>query len=205
MGTSWRLVYALSTLVCACAGQAALAARRDDGCGIARETEGHALHVYLGVDRGGRRASLCAGQDLTGADTLWISVEVATDAYVRTIFVTPDGETGELLREDANGLTRVARFQAPRGLMTRSTGDAQFVVVVARNRLHESDPTMAAMLDVIRETGVLVDHEGRLTPPMRAVEGNPEEILLNLGTDSLYADFDDNGVAVLTLTLHSTP
>jgi hypothetical protein len=145
------------------------------------------------------------GHDLTGADTLWLVVEVVSDVYVRTIFVTPDGQTGELLREDMETLTRTARFHAPRGLMTRSPGEAQFVVVASRQPLQQADPTMASMLQVIRETGVLVDPEGRLTPPLHETDANPEEQLLNLGSDSLYADFDAHGVAVLTLTLQATP
>jgi hypothetical protein len=218
MGTPRRLVYALTMLVYACGGATANAPgrdeaatarnpgapRRDDGCGATPAADGHALQVYLEADRGGATRPLCVGHDLTGADTLWLVVEVVSDVYVRTIFVTPDGQTGELLREDAEGLTREARFHAPRGLMTRSSGEAQFVVVASQKPLHHADPTMASM-QVIRETGVLVDHEGRLTPPMHETDANPEEQLLNLGSDSLYADFDAHGVAVLTLTLQATP
>ena len=205
MGIPWRLVGALPLLVCACGGGAALSPRRDDGCGATRAAHGHALQVYLEADRSGQPKPLCVGQELTGADTLWVIVEIATDAYVRAIFITPDGQTGELLRDNASALTRMARFQAPRGLMTRAAGEAQFVVVASRTPLERADPAMASMLQVIHETGVLVDHQGRLTPPMHEAHANPEEALLNLASDSLYADFDAHGVAVLTLTLHATP
>lgn len=205
MGTPWRLVCALSTLACACAGGMALAPRKDDGCAITGNAHGHAIQVYLEADRTGRLTPLCVGHDLTSADALWVTVEIATDAYVRTVFVTPDGQTGELLRQHADDRTRSARFQAPRGLMTRSPGEAEFVVVASRDPLHDADPTMASMLNVIRETGVLVDHEGNLTPPMREADDHTEDQLLNLGSDSLYADFDEHGVAVLTLTLQASP
>ncbi len=205
MGIPWRLVYALPLLVCACGGATALVPRRDDGCGATRAAHGHALQVYLEADRSGRREPLCVGQELTGADTLWVLVEVASDAYVRAIFITPDGQTGELLRENTDDLTRLARFHAPRGLMTRAAGEAQFVVVASRTPLKRADPAMASMLQVIHETGVLVDHQGRLTPPLHEADTNPEEALLNLASDALYADFDAHGVAVLTLTLQATP
>lgn len=161
--------------------------------------------MYLEADRTGRLTPLCVGQDLTSADALWVTVEVGTDAYIRTVFVTPDGQTGELIRQDSEDRTKRARFQAPRGLMTRSPGEAEFVVVASQLPLHEADPTMSAMLRVIRETGVLVDHQGNVTPPMRAADDTTEDQLLNLGSDSLYADFDEHGVAVLTLTLHASP
>ncbi|MFT3921635.1 MAG: hypothetical protein QM778_03785 [Myxococcales bacterium] len=205
MRTRWRLVYALSTLVCACAGSVALVPRKDDGCGVIQADHGHALHVYLAADRTGDKNPLCPGQVLTGADTLWASVEVSVDCYVRMIFVTPDGQTGEVLRTDSGRPVRQAIFQAPRGLLTRASGEAQLVVVASRKSLSASDPAMASMLEVIRETGVLVDEHGRLTPPLRADEGTPEDQLLNLGTRALYADFDEHGVAVLTLSLHTSP
>lgn len=205
MGTPWRLVCVLSTLVPACASGAALAPRRDDGCGVSGNAHGHALQVYLEADRTGTLSPLCVGHNLTSADVLWVTVEIATDAYVRTVFVTPDGQTGELLRQDTETRTRRARFQAPRGLMTRAPGEAEFVVVASRDPLHDADPTMASMLRVIRETGVLVDHEGNLTPPLREPGDDTPEQLLNLGSDSLYADFDEHGVAVLTLTLQASP
>ncbi len=182
-----------------------LAPRRDDGCGVTGNAQGHALQVYLEAARTGGSTPLCVGQNLTSEDVLWVTVEVGTEAYIRTVFVTPDGQTGELIRQNSEQRTRRARFLAPRGLMTRAPGEAEFVVVASQSPLREADPTLSAMLNVIRETGVPVDDEGNVTPPMRAADDATEDQLLNLGSDSLYADFDEHGVAVLTLSLHASP
>lgn len=153
--------------------------------------------------RDGERRPLCNGQDLTQADTLWVTVELDTASFIRMVFVTPDGETGEVVRQDAADLTREAMFRAPRGLMTAASGEAQLVIVASRDALDEADPLLAAMLDAIHETGVLVDRDGSLKRP----ETGPSQAqapLFNVDNEeALAADFDHHGVAVLPISLQT--
>jgi hypothetical protein len=208
MGIRRRLVYALVTLLGGCGGASAStpASPASDPCGDAPGGRGdHTLLVSLAVDREGQRGALCRGQQLTAADTLWVTVDLDTASYVRMVFVTPLGETGEVMRQDAADLTREALFRAPRGLMAHAQGDVQLVIVASRDPLTEVDPMLSSMLDVIRDTGVIVDRDGSLKAVGSGQGMKPEEQLFNIGSGALTADFDGNGVAVLTLSLHTAP
>jgi hypothetical protein len=134
---------------------------------------------------------------------LWVSVEIDTASYVRLVYSTPDGGSGEVVRQDAADLTREALFRAPRGLLSSAPGEVQLVVVASRAPLEESDPALGAMLDVIRETGTLVDRDGSLRPPDEPSGSEPWR--LDFGPQALHADFDERGVALLTVSLHAAP
>ncbi len=163
----------------------------------------HVLHVYLSVMRDGQRRPLCNGQDLTDDDTLWVTAELDTASFIRMVFVTPDGEAGEVIRQDAANLTREAMFRAPRGLMSHGSGEAQLVLVASRDDLNEIDPMLSAMLDVIRDTGILVDRDGSLQRPEGGTAQTSEPLFAVDSTDVLSADFDPHGVAVLPISLQS--
>jgi hypothetical protein len=205
MGNGRRLVCALSALLVACGGAAAPVTSRSQGCGEPYPGDEHSLQVRLAAERAGTRRALCPGHALDGADSLWVSVELASASFVRMVYVAPSGETGELMRQDAADFAREAHFRAPEGLMTAAFGDAQLVIVASRAPLREADPMLASMLDVIHETGVVVERDGTLTPPSRRAAPGPEAQLFNLGNEALFADFDAHGVAVLTLNLRTSP
>lgn len=203
MGNAWRVALGVSALLWGCGGMPAPAPRRDDGCGRSTVGKGHTLQVYFTVDREGQRRPLCRGQDLTDSDTLWVTVELDTASFIRMVFVTPDGQTGEVIRQDAADMTREAMFRSPRGLMTGGTGEGQLVIVASRDLLDEVDPLLAAMLDAIRETGLLVDRDGSLNRKSHAA-AQPEVPMFNVDSEeTLHADFDAQGVAVLPLSLQS--
>jgi hypothetical protein len=179
------------------------APRRPDGCGSS-SGPGHDLELYLLVERNGAREPLCPGEPLSQDDTLWITVELELLAHVRMIYVAPDGQTGELVRQDQADMTRVAIFRAPEGLLAETRGEAQLFVVASREPLDTVDPTLATMLDLIRETGTLVDREGNLHPPT-AEASAPLEILRLDATGDLHSDFDEHGVAMLGVALRARP
>jgi hypothetical protein len=203
--TTRSLVCLLPALCWACAIAQPAALRRDDGCVNSPQRIAHALEVYVSVDRAGQRSPLCPGQPLAGADALWVRVELDTVSYVRMVFVTPDGETGELLRQDLADLTREALFRVPRELISRALGEAELFIVASRAPLEQADPGIAAMFNVIRETGVLVDRDGTLSPPRESTEPPGQGLQLDVATRTFYADFDDKGVALLSLPLRADP
>jgi hypothetical protein len=177
---------------------------RSDGCELPHPQEGHALEVYLAVGQFDGKQTLCPGSPLAASDELWVTVELDVASYVRMVFVAPDGETGELLRQDEADLTRSALFRAPEGLLSRVSGEAQLVVVASRQSLAESDPVMHATLDIIRDTGTLVQRDGSLRPPPPGSEP-AGAVRLDLGQLGLHADFDERGVAMLTIPLRTMP
>jgi hypothetical protein len=209
---SWTLMSWTRSLLCllpalcwACGAAQPAALRRNDGCTGSPQRRARALEVYVEVDRAGQRTPLCPGQPLVGADALWVSVELETASYVRMVFVTPDGETGELLRQDIADLTREALFRAPKDLVSRALGEAELFIVATHVPLEQADPGIAAMFDVIRETGVIVDRDGSIRPPRQDPPQPSEGLRLDVQTHTLYADFDDKGVALLSLPLRAKP
>jgi hypothetical protein len=177
--------------------------RQNDGCSEHTGASAHALEVYLFVERDGVMDSLCPGQPLTSSDALWVGVDLDLASHVRMVFVSPAGESGEVLRQELGGSGEEAVFRAPRGLFTRERGDAQLVIVASRSALAEADPLLASMLDTIRETGVLVDRDGQIVHTAQAA--GPPALPMDLRSQALHADFDERGVALLTLTLHTSP
>lgn len=176
--------------------------RRNDGCSEHAGASAHALEVYLFVERDGVMDSLCPGQPLTSSDALWVGVDLDLASHVRMVFVSPAGESGEVLRQEL-GNGEEAVFRAPRGLFTRERGDAQLVIVASRSALGEADPLLSSMLDTIRETGVLVDSDGQIV--QKGQSAGPPALPMDLRSQALHADFDERGVALLTLTLHTAP
>lgn len=188
-------------LLAACGGPKP-APRHADGCQAVTPEPGHALEVYLSVAREADKRPLCPGMMLTEADALWISVELDTASYVRMVFIAPDGQAGELQRQDEADLTRMAIFRAPEGLLAHAPGEAQLVLVASRDPLETADSSMQLMLDVIRDTGTLVDRDGSLHPPPPGTEPPPDLMHLD-ASKNLFADFDDKGVAMLTISLRT--
>jgi hypothetical protein len=178
---------------------------RTDGCEAPHPQDGHSLEVYLSIYRAEQKQPLCPGQRLSEGDELWVDVELDTASYVRLVYVSPDGEAGELLRQDHADQTRVALFRAPDGLLVRSAGEAQLVIVASREPLSASDPMMDSMLDVIRETGTLVERDGSVRPPPPGAPPPLEGVQLDLGADGLHTDFDERGVAMLMIPLRTGP
>jgi hypothetical protein len=170
-----------------------------------RDERGHLLQVYLSVDRAGARTPLCPGQPLVGANALWVSVELDTASYVRMVFVTPDGETGELMRQDDAELTRQAVFRAPQELIHHAFGEAQLFIAASRIPLHEADPTIGSLFDLIHDTGILVERDGTLRPPPTNSRPAVQQLHLAADTQTLHADFDERGVAMLTVSLRADP
>ena len=177
--------------------------RQDDRCDAVIPEAGHALSVSLSRSRDGQKRPLCAGEALTASDALWISVELATEAHVRLVFIAPDGQAGELLHQEEQELTRSAEFRAPQGLLSHADGEAQLFLVASQQPLAESDATMALMLDLIRDTGTLVDRDGALHPPAQSSAPPPELMKLDI-SENLFADYDDQGMAMLAISLRAT-
>jgi hypothetical protein len=177
---------------------------RSDGCEAPHPGEGHSLEVYLAIKQAGERRAFCPGQRLDSTAELWVTVELDVASHVRMVYVSPDGEAGELLRQDEAYLTRSAMFRAPDGLLVRTPGEAQLVIVASRQPLEESDPVIGSMLDVIRDTGTLVERDGSLRPPPPGTEP-ASGVSLDVGGKGLHADFDENGVAMLMIPLRSAP
>lgn len=178
---------------------------RSDGCESPHPDEGHSLEVYLSVLRGAQKQPLCPGQHLSASDELWVDVELDTASHVRLVFVAPDGEAGELLRQDEADLTRVALFRAPEGLLAHAAGEAQLVIVASREPLSSSDPMMGSIFDLIREQGTLVERDGSVRPPPPGAGPSLEGVSLDLGPEGLHADFDARGLAMLTIPLRAAP
>jgi hypothetical protein len=88
--------------------------------------------------------------------------------------------------------------------VSAASGDVQLVVVASLVPLEEADPTLAAMLDVIHDTGAR-SSDGVPVPAVATSGPQPEAKLLSLGAGDLAADFDAHGVAVLTVTLETAP
>lgn len=178
--------------------------RHADGCGKPLEQTPHDLQAYLSVERDGKRLPLCPGQDLHSTEWLWVTVEIDAPSYVRMIFTNADGEAGVVQRLDATGMTREANFRAPPGVLGTGDGDAQLMVVASLSPLVEADPMVHALLEAIRETGNVVDADGHLRPPPPGAE--PAAIPMELGgpTRGLFADFDERGVAMLPVLLHTS-
>jgi hypothetical protein len=199
-----RLPFALAlATVCGC-GQPAPeppAVPRADGCEAPHPEQGHSFEVYLELKQAGGKRPFCPGQSLASGE-LWVTVELDTASHVRMVYVAPDGEAGELLRQDEADLTRSAMFRAPDGLLVRASGEAQLVIVASRAPLGESDPVMGSMFDVIRETGTLVERDGSLRPPPPGQEP-ASAVQLDATTTAMHADFDEHGVAMLTIPLRS--
>lgn len=185
----------------ACAGPKP-AARRPDGCQTAAPKTGHGLEIYLSVDRDGDKRPLCPGEVLSARDTLLIGVDLDIASHVRMVFIAPDGQAGELLRQDEADLTRAANFRAPEGLLAYAAGEAQLFIVASQEPLEQSDATMQMMLDVIRDTGTLVDRDGSLRPPPPGSAAPPDMLKLETSED-LFADFDDKGMAMLAISLRT--
>jgi hypothetical protein len=201
-----RLLCPLPLAAClACGGVAPEpASPRHDGCEAPHPEEGHSFEVYLAVKQPSGQRPFCPGERLHSGDELWVTVELDTASHVRMVYVSPEGEAGELLRQDEADLTRSAMFRAPDGLLVRTPGEAQLVIVASRAPLGESDPVMGTMFDVIRDTGTLVQRDGSLRPPPPGQEP-AGAMRLDVGTTGLHADFDENGVAMLMIPLRSAP
>jgi hypothetical protein len=202
-----RLPLALALAVCTACGQVAPeppAVPRSDGCEAPHPDEGHSFEVYLVIKQASGKRPFCPGQELSAGDELWVNVELDTASQVRLVYLSPDGEAGELLRQDEADLTRSALFRAPEGLLVRTPGEAQLVIVASRAPLDESDPVMGTMLDVIRDTGTLVQRDGSLRPPPPGQEP-ASGVQLDSDMRGLHADFDERGVAMLTIPLRSGP
>ena len=82
------------------------------------------------------------------------------------------------------------------------TGEAQLFLVASQAPLEESDATMQMMLDVLRDTGTLVDRDGSLRPPPPGTAPPPDMLKLET-SKNLFADFDDHGVAMLAISLRT--
>jgi hypothetical protein len=175
--------------------------RHADGCSGTTSPEGHSVEVYLSVGENGAKRPLCPGAPLHVKEALRIEVELDRAAYVDLIFVDPAGHAGALERQDTADLTRVAEFRAPSGLLTHHPGVAELFVVASEEPLEELDPTLHALLKVIHETGISVDRHGSIHPgQIREDEGRP----LHFDTQAeMFTDFDDNGLAMLALSLRT--
>lgn len=202
MRKAWAVILLSCVSVSSCGGGTSSSTiPRADGCEPPHPDEPHSLEVFLAVSRNaGPQRPLCPGARLEAEDSLWVTVELDTASQVRMVYSAADGESGELLRQDEADLTRRAVFRAPQGLLVRSAGQAELLIVASREPLAEADPEMGGMLDVIRDTGTLVDRDGSLRPPPPGVE-TASAGGLDLGAQGLHADFDENGVAILSLTL----
>lgn len=201
IGAMGRLLLAALVAMLAVACASGPKTRKDDGCSAAVPKDGHSLQVYLSVMRGEAKRPLCPGQPLSDKDALWISVELETDAYVRMVFIAPDGQAGELMHQGEADLSRTAEFRAPQGLLAHAPGEAQLFLVASKAPLAQSDETMQLMLDLIRETGTFVDRDGTLHPPENAAP--PPEMMQLEASDNLFADFDEKGMAMLAISLQA--
>jgi hypothetical protein len=179
--------------------------RRNDGCSEHQGASAHSLEVHLSAERDGRVHALCPGHPLTSADELFVNVDLDRASHVRMVFVSPDGESGEVMRQELAEIDAHAVFRAPRGLFTHERGEAQLVIVASHRPLAESDPLLASMLDAIRDTGVLVDREGHLRRGAHATGEHAQELPVDVRSQQLHADFDERGVALLTVALHTAP
>lgn len=202
-----RLTWGSFAIVLVCLGLGSCGApkpapRRPDGCQTVAPEQGHGLEIYLAVARDEKPRPLCPGEVLHETDALWISVDLDIASYVRMVFIAPDGQAGELARQDEADQTRQATFRAPKGLLAHAPGEAQLFVVASQTPLEESDATMQMMLDVIRDTGTLVDRDGALHPPPAGSAAPPEMLKLET-SKNLFADFDDHGVAMLAISLRT--
>ena len=191
----------------ACAGSVPGPSTRppNDGCAGRHSQDDHSLEVYLSVIRDTQKQPLCPGQHLSAEDELWVDVELDTASHVRLVFVSPDGEAGELLRQDQADLTRVAMFRAPEGLLSRAAGEAQLVIVASREPLSTTDPMMDSIFDLIRDQGTLVERDGSVRPPPPGSAPPLEGVRLDLSAGGLHADFDERGMAMLTIPLRAAP
>ncbi len=205
IGAMGRLLAAMSgaLLAMACATPKPPAVHNDE-CGAAARGTGHSLEVYLSAAHGADKPKrpLCPGQALGANDAVFIHVELESEAHVRLVYIAPDGHAGELMHQEEAELTRSALFRAPRGLLSHAQGEAQLFVVASKRALADSDAALQLMLDTIRETGTLVDRDGSLHPPA-AINAPPAEIMQLELSDDLFADFDDNGMAMLAFSLRA--
>ncbi len=204
-----RRALGLLSFAAVCAGAGACGAskpepRHADGCQTVTVEPGHALEVYLTVERDSTRRPLCPGEVLTDRDSLWLSVELEFASHVRVVYIAADGQAGEVLRQDEADLTRSAIFRAPEGLLAHADGEVQLFVVASREPLAESDPIIHAMLNVIRDTGTLVEPDGSLRAPPPGT-APPSDILKFEASENLFANFDELGVAMLAIALRARP
>ncbi len=207
MIAAMRRTWSTFALVLACLGLGGCGApkpapRHPDGCQAVTPEQGHDLEIYLAVVRDGKQRPLCPGEVLTEADVLWINVDLDLASHVRMVFIAPDGQAGELVRQDEADQTRQATFRAPEGLLAHAPGEAQLFVVASQTPLEESDPTMQMMLDVIRDTGTLVDRDGSLRPPPPGTAPPPDMLKLDT-SENLFANFDEHGVVMLAISLRT--
>jgi hypothetical protein len=164
----------------------------------------HAVEVHLLSERDGHIYPFCPGEPLTSSDALWVSVDLDSASHVRMVFVSPNGESGEVLMQDDVDVTRAAVFRAPSDLFARARGEAQLVIVASRGILGDADPPLAAMLDAIRDTGVVVERDGSIYRNANGASGL-QELPVDLSSQALHAEFDARGVALVTLSLRTAP
>ena len=204
MRLSWKfpLLLLIATTSLACGPPPVI--RHADGCKGTSIPEGHSLEVYLSrldAKAKKKKKTLCPGEPLHVDQGLEIEIELDRPCYVDLIFVDPEGHAGSLERQGTAELTQHAIFRAPSGLLTHHPGTAEMFVVASEDPLEEVDPTMHALLQVIHENGITVDRHGGVHPgQVRESEGEP----LHFDTQAeMFANFDDNGLAMLALALRT--
>jgi hypothetical protein len=154
----------------------------------------HQLAVSLSVGHGAERKPLCPGESLRTHDPLVVAVESASEAYLRLVFVSADGQVSEWLSSPPQDITRKASFRSPEGALSNIAGEGQLFLVASLQPLAETDPIMQGMLDVIRETAA---------PPSERGFTRSAEVLQIETLAGLEADFDENGVVMLAIDLHA--
>jgi hypothetical protein len=181
-----------------CAGSS-IVQTKQAAASCAPQRHGHELAVTLSVERGAGRRALCPGERLSSADALFIAVEIASAAYVRLVLVAANGHASELLPEENDQATHRASFQSPAGMLANASGEAQLFLVASLHPLSRTDPVMQDLLDAIRDT-TGVSPEQATSPASES----PETLHLESQAD-LAADFDENGLVMMAIALHTSP